>query len=154
MGKRNVCSICQKTFATAYNLNRHQNVHSKKKNFSCNYCPKRFVCGTSLKSHMFHHTGEKLFACPVCDERFGTAYFLNQHQKLHKKNGDYPLKNKQTIDKKYSCNFCFKLYSSPRALKSHIFKHTGEALLKCFVCNERFGTTHLLRVHKKTHENN
>ncbi|KAM9530858.1 uncharacterized protein ACWYII_042378 isoform 2-T2 [Salvelinus alpinus] len=58
-GKTYACPTCQKRFAHANYVKRHQAVHTKDKPFKCKLCYKSFSFLTSLIRHRSVHNGEK-----------------------------------------------------------------------------------------------
>ena len=49
------CSVCEKTFTTKTNLNRHYRIHSEKKDFVCHICNRAFRRSDHLKAHVLRH---------------------------------------------------------------------------------------------------
>ena len=47
-----ICSVCNKTFGSAYNLQRHMVVHTKEKPFKCDYCESSYTQSSKLKNHI------------------------------------------------------------------------------------------------------
>ncbi|KAI8138131.1 hypothetical protein BJV82DRAFT_524077, partial [Fennellomyces sp. T-0311] len=52
------------------------------------------------------------------------------------------------------CEFCFKAFTRPSALRPHRYTHTGEKPFACHVpgCGRRFTVISNLRRHYKVHE--
>lgn len=57
--KKNVCSVCEKDFATPSSLAVHVRTHSGDKPFACTVCTKKFIDKGSLKKHSKMHTDKK-----------------------------------------------------------------------------------------------
>ncbi|XP_045072367.1 zinc finger protein 28-like [Coregonus clupeaformis] len=58
-GKTYACPTCEKRFAHANYVKRHQAVHTKERPFKCKLCYKSFSFLTSLIRHRSVHNGEK-----------------------------------------------------------------------------------------------
>lgn len=80
-GKRFVCSVCSKTYATAQNLDVHMRIHTGVRPFGCEHCGKKFLQSAHLKSHLSIHTGDRPHVCLICSRSFIVKYSLNLHMK-------------------------------------------------------------------------
>ena len=62
-----VCNICNKDFASPYNVRRHQLTHSDERPYACQYCNKAFKEKSSLTKHVkrVHLEKEKDESCEL-----------------------------------------------------------------------------------------
>ncbi|XP_029440329.1 LOW QUALITY PROTEIN: zinc finger protein 850-like [Rhinatrema bivittatum] len=77
------CSVCDKNFAKAYNLQVHWKIHTGEKPYKCTECEKSFRQNSSLMSHHRIHTGERPYECAECDKSFRRKDNLKRHQRTH-----------------------------------------------------------------------
>ena len=61
---RFICSKCDKVFAFAKNLKRHERAHTDEKPFSCSKCDYKCRSSSDLKKHDERiHSDKKPFSC-------------------------------------------------------------------------------------------
>ena len=46
------CAFCPKSFVFKSDLDKHENIHTKKKKYVCDHCSKSFLHQTSLRVHL------------------------------------------------------------------------------------------------------
>lgn len=153
--KKVSCPICQNTFATKTNLNKHIRViHQKIKNFQCDICQKRLSTNAHLVQHV-NSTHKKIkYNCPKCNKVFSSKSALKHHiENLHNK------------IKTILCNECHQLFRLHREFKLHWLLHHNQShllqfhkkvtIFTCKTCNKGFNSSsnlsrHVLLVHQKT----
>ncbi|XP_037773021.1 zinc finger protein 568-like [Penaeus monodon] len=101
------CEICNNTFSWKKNLLRHMRTHTKEKPYSCEICNKAFSERGNLVAHIRVHTKEKPYCCEICNKAFSYKGSLEIHMRRHRK------------EKTYSCEICNKAFY----LKSHVVTH-------------------------------
>ena len=79
--------------------------HNTTKDFKCGLCEKEFKRDIELTNHEKIHREEKPFACELCEKRFARKSTFEIHTKYHK-----------TIEKKFKCPTCSKVFRGPENL--------------------------------------
>jgi len=147
---------CFSSFATEWSLYRHykyrhkivklKEPHTRTKN--CYFCSRNFTCESHLAAHMLCHTPERPYKCVYnkCKKFCLSKEARNQHGLFCNHNPD--LKNnlqkrdkiyRHGLDKRqFHCYFCLKNYQQKPTLFAHIKRHTGEFLVSCVGCKNRF----------------
>lgn len=136
-GKRYLCDVCSKTFASKSGLRFHLKSHIGAKPHLCRYCGKGFAIPSYAKRHERTHTGEKRFVCQFCSAAFASSNGLKYHLRSH------------TGEANYRCETCGKAFIRCKYLKEHIFTHTGEKPFVCKTCGLAYGNSGSLFVHEK-----
>ena len=132
------CSLCSRDFATKGSLTRHQMIHTNEKRFSCSICSKGFSRKEHLKVHerSRHIADDGPHICKFCSKQLKTKAGLQTHERIHNKPKPYAcvfcpqkfrkvcelqshvrehgskIKNSTTSDKPYSCESCYKTFST------------------------------------------
>ncbi|XP_072325674.1 zinc finger and BTB domain-containing protein 11-like isoform X2 [Scyliorhinus torazame] len=119
------CTECGEPFQSAWNLQKHVEIHGKTKGFKCAICSKEFSYTSSLKTHLKRH---------VPDRRRSISGAVKHEQQ------------------KFICTTCGKLNRSLYELEVHELKHGGKKTHKCMICDKSFAYTHNLKLHLKFHQ--
>jgi uncharacterized Zn-finger protein len=120
---------CDKTFATRYDLNRHQQTHLSTKAHRCPHpgCSKWFRRKDHLNAHMLTHSDERPFKCtfPGCGTAFRTTAALRQHTRdTHR-------------SVTHRCDICDVSFRSKRALSRHLFTRVHRRLAPSYAPEPR-----------------
>lgn len=132
------CRYCGKGFTSNSDLMNHERVHTKEKPFICNVCGKGFVSGATLRIHMKQHTG-KPEECDLCHKRFCRKSELKLHLQKHR--GERP----------FLCTDCGKSFAQKSHLTCHLTMHSEERPYSCKICDKSFKKKELLKHHMKLH---
>lgn len=153
--KKHRCDICQKIFATLFEIRAHMNVHGAKVDRS----HKCVVCGKSnlSKSSWWRHHSKQNVACNWCDRRFCTRTNLNQHRLDDHCGPEIPASQaiaNKTL-KRFKCKVegCNELISTNSRSYHMKMKHTLRSKqFQCDICGKCFAAKstihyHILRMH-------
>ncbi|CAG9770029.1 unnamed protein product [Ceutorhynchus assimilis] len=132
------CQYCGKGFSSRADMANHERVHTKEKPFICSTCGKGFVSGATLRIHMKQHTG-KPEECDLCNKRFCRKSELKLHLQKHR--GERP----------FLCTDCGKSFAQKSHLTCHLTQHSDERPYNCMKCEKAFKKKELLKHHMKLH---
>jgi KRAB domain-containing zinc finger protein len=141
------CEICDKTFPTKYQLQRHINGShvQKSKSFICDKCGYAAAHSFQYDLHMASHETERKFKCPHpgCKAAFKHLVILKSHAKRHEKK------------MVFECFFCNKRFPFYENIKRHILNSHSESSkfrkFSCEICGQRTGSASALLKHKISH---
>ena len=127
--------------------------------FKCAVCQKTFMSLVNLQKHILLHEGVKLFRCALCGMTFTSWNGLISHKTSYHlpsiaRNDRYPCQtgrfwSKITTDS-HKCSICDKHFYHQSTLSHHIRSHTY-TLHMCSMCTEMFSTSQQLRNHMSSH---
>ncbi|KFB46887.1 zinc finger protein [Anopheles sinensis] len=169
---RLICKTCNLVFATGPQLDRHiQKTNHHTESIACEICSAIFNSNLKVYQHMLKcHKNDIWFACEQCSKVFILKQDYDKHQLVHQTVTDRSIicehcassfltqealkehiKIAHSMDKKYKCTICNKLFAARRSLKRHKLCHEEEAAFRCPVdgCTEAFRTAANLAKHKK-----
>lgn len=103
------CSLCNKSFKTKDNINRHMMRHNME--FKCDICGKKFSENSNLQHHLRMHTNPEEFLCKFCNKTFE---FIDRHMKhMHLNKRERNLK----------CQYCDYATDSKQTHRRHEEMH-------------------------------
>ncbi|XP_035769698.1 zinc finger and SCAN domain-containing protein 31-like [Neolamprologus brichardi] len=164
-GKRFVCSLCNKTYATSQNLDK-ASLSAAERPAGFQSSQQRAVPADELPvrketpgahrsfirrggwrqdavsraaSHRGEDGGGKSFVCNCCGKKLACLKNLKTHMRVH------------TGEKPFVCELCGKRFSDSSNLKRHQSVHTGEKRYGCVHCGKRFAQSGSLKVHMTVH---
>lgn len=79
------CTVCGRSFAFKYRLQRHMLHHTGEKPFKCNECGKAFTTNAYLGAHVALHRNEWKYSCSVCEKFFCHRIAWRNHKRQHEK---------------------------------------------------------------------
>ncbi|CAH1779541.1 unnamed protein product [Owenia fusiformis] len=146
------CKICDKRFATLYNLARHEReIHGTKpptqKMVECQECGK-CMYKKNMKEHMRtkHNLDAETvapFECSQCGKCFTRKSSLTTHALMHIPN--------YKATRRYQCKDCGKSFQKYTVLMEHMNKHIDVRPFKCELCDKCFYSRGALKVHTLIH---
>ncbi|XP_076353573.1 zinc finger protein 341-like isoform X1 [Tachypleus tridentatus] len=173
---RYVCSYCNFSSKTYYELKSHMTQHKEEKVYKCilKSCNMTFQDLEAFVEHTRMHENELTYRCHLCNKHFQSLYDLGVHQYSHSL---YPNQGPRvtsryfrctlclnkyatpaalehhmaTSSHKYSCHYCNKVFPCERYLRRHLLTHSSNDMHLCSVCNKGFKTEYYLRVHSLIH---
>lgn len=134
--KRNMCVICKQEFSDVMELENHKVVAHK----TCKFCGKIFQYSSDMKKHSCRLAPELPFKCSFCPKSFGRESTLKMHQGRH--TGNLP----------HKCDHCSKGFANVCKLKRHVLIHTAEKPHRCDKCPKAFNDLWRLKEHVHIHE--
>lgn len=137
------CSVCDRSFPLAQQLQIHQKNHDRERNHPCESCDKSFFTKYDLAKHILTHTKQKDYTCIVCKKSFSRSTLLYRHEKIH------------TDPKipRHHCEECDRIYLNIRDYEKHIQIHTKNRRFECSFCEKRFAFKQGLERHQTIHDN-
>lgn len=134
------CADCGKSYTSAGALKEHEEVVHGGKKFPCEKCGKVFFSGKGLRKHIRNVHGEQReeHQCPKCSKKFLNKGDLAVH-----------LKEVHGEQRKFPCDKCDSVLSSPSSLRNHVRYAHGDKDWTCPHCGERLGSESSLAQHKK-----
>ena len=137
------CKYCDFETNTNQHLKRHENIHTKEKQFPCDECSKLFLELGDMKKHKSSHSDTLSVKCDLCDKTLKSTFYLSRHKKL--------MHNKlegENEDKKFLCELCSSELRTKDYLRRHMKKVHSGYLFMCSHCDKKFKT----KGHSKEHE--
>lgn len=129
-----VCDICDMTFETIIEADKHIDQHDDQ--LTCTHCGDKFKRPFEYAKHVYSHTG--IPKCELCSATLKNRAHLIRHYSSHLKS-----------TRPYLCQHsdCNHRFSGFIALKKHEQKHSGQSSFKCDICSATFLTDSYLKKH-------
>ncbi|XP_037773013.1 zinc finger protein 177-like [Penaeus monodon] len=131
--------ICNKTFPSKSDLEKHVDIHTERKPYNCEICKNTFLWKSYLVRHMRTHTKEKPYSCEICNNAFSCKKSLLRHMRTH------------TKEKPYKCGFAIaslrNAFLSEMSSISHIKYTQGETIESCRFSYKAFSYKGSLDIH-------
>ncbi|XP_065206128.1 oocyte zinc finger protein XlCOF6-like [Planococcus citri] len=146
--KKYKCNVCQRAFDSECKARKHEEYHQKIKSFVCDNCGRGFSIKVNLDNHVMKNLCSK-YTCVSCCQTFAAKSALRSHLTRCDKQVNSAI-NRSKVENvlKFECGKCKKKFKSKWLLRIHIIDEFNLKPYQCFICNERFTTTVLLRKHK------
>lgn len=132
------CSVCQKSFASAFGLKNHMTLHERSLTdiVSCHVCQNAYRSQTLLNRHIKRqHQPAVPSQCPQCGKVFINQDRLQNHMVRH-------------TEKKFECDICKRMFLLKKDLKEHIIiMHCNDARYTCQKCGKSFQSTFVIKHH-------
>ena len=133
-----LCPICNKTFTSESQLEKHQRFHVQKC-FSCDICHEIFDKKWLYEQHLTERHGQQLekSSCPECGKEFSPAHLLLAHIQSHHKK-----------DNEFRCFVCSLNFNKKHNLVTHLNSwHPQEKFPYCPVCMDIFNDQKAIETH-------
>ena len=163
------CIVCHMEFKKRYQYREHMiKIHKNDGLFICNDCNKTFTSSRSLKNHnMRYHQQESISETVPCalneennDSQVDDSLQIDQKYDSVQPNNNPGLLDSLSVveikldnddNRKFSCRFCEKNFTSRNSCSTHERVHTGEKPYECPVCGQRYKQSAQLKEHVATH---
>lgn len=157
------CDVCDKLFATAFTLERHQAAHCKGMPNCCEKCRKGFATPEDLAKHEESH---KDYRCECCSQLYLNYRGLRKHYtQFHKNEMLLKQQSAATEDgategelensarqKELKCATCGASCESDDALAAHYVEvHPDQQVFPCETCRKVFTDRDMLQTHLRKH---
>ena len=161
------CSICGKTFAMKYSMEKHVDAHSKKPRIQCNYCSECFAYYTDFEKHTYEAHGiSNAYQCHTCNLNFSTKHYLTVHlsspeciavkkcdlcgAQFMNYNDMMEHRGSAHVEKK-KCSFCDFSHEIKEQVDKHKMSAHPELMtrFKCKFCDKSYPAKSSLAVHKR-----
>lgn len=124
----NECSVCRKSFTTAYNLTNHLRCHTGERPYPCSKCGKHFKSSSNLNQHLRQvHGKEKLNnddeICGINTERIPESKIAAESSTLNPE------------EFQYACQDCGRRFRLKCTLTAHKTIHSNERPFECWICH-------------------
>lgn len=142
----NMCNVCNKTFSTKQQLERHEQCHlSAATQYECTECGKSFLGSDSFRQHYCVH--QKRLSCSSLSTTNKKRRFENSSEVLTNNEEE----EVDVGEDFYNCPTCNKRFPSNLSLQEHQNLHEIDRPFKCLVCGKGFAKKKYLTQHQQIH---
>ncbi|XP_052888891.1 gastrula zinc finger protein xFG20-1-like isoform X2 [Anopheles moucheti] len=133
------CSICDASFATKLELEKHSKIHHPQSNlhfYYCQACKKSFKTNRGMLQHSkIYHDAHETYCCHICERQFITKTNYLNHMRHHKDQ---------------VCGFCSSGWIGETKLLEHVRTAHSDRLFVCRFCNRKERLNKCLNRHLRT----
>ncbi|XP_053622645.1 zinc finger protein 846-like [Plodia interpunctella] len=138
---RHVCRRCAVTLRPRARATHRAHCYGEGNTAACHKCARLFKNSSGLQQHLkrFHRSSSKSYRCGVCGNNYSSQPAVRTHMLTH-------------IQRKFTCEFCPAIFSSPYTLTQHKKSHDPSAAVDthhCVPCNKSFKNKKSLLTHKR-----
>ena len=143
------CSICGKSFATAYYARSHMRLHSGVKQHKCRYCDAAFHYNSKLMDHISRcHSNKPGMTSRSPNKSPSSTTTSPPDKAVFRSSKTAGVDGKMDGVDAHRCKTCDKKFPSAQSLLTHAKSHIGSS---CSICGKSFNSAKYAREHMRLH---